>query len=93
MGLVKMQPWSKDTRFDILIGNRDPRYHFISGSNELGTNDMIIDFKHFYTISRLNLYKDYDKHFVGTICELYRELLSQRFAGYLSRIGLPTPKK
>jgi hypothetical protein len=90
IGLGTMQSWkTSDSKWDTLLKNKDPRYHFLPKSDELAFNDMIIDFKHFYTIPRLKLYQGYKEHFVGTIGELYRELLSQRFANYLSRIGLP----
>ena len=90
MNLGKMQIWSADdTRWKILVGNRDPRYHFLSGDKTLAINEMVIDFKHYYTIPRLKLYEEYQQKFVGTICELYREDLSHRFSSYLSRIGTP----
>ena len=44
---------------------------------------MIIDFKRFYTISRAKIYREYQNHYVGSIGELYRERLSQRFACFL----------
>jgi hypothetical protein len=92
MNLSVMQSWKpKDTKWGILTKNKDPRYHFLTGNAELAINDMVIDFKHFYTIPRLKLYQEYEKRFVGTINPLFRELLSQRFANYLSRVGLPEP--
>jgi hypothetical protein len=90
VGLHKMAAW-RTTRspWENLVKGLDPRYHYLPGSTELGTNDMIIDFKHFYTISRAKIYREYQNHYVGSIGELYREQLSQRFACFLSRIGLP----
>jgi hypothetical protein len=90
MNLGSMQTWkTKDTRWPILVGNRDPRYHFLPADTTLAFNDMVIDFKHYYTIPRSKLYQEYEEKFIGTLCELYRENLSQRFANYLSRIGTP----
>lgn len=77
------------TSWSTLLQNKNPRYHYLPGSKELGLNDMVIDFKHFYTIPRNRLYRIYEDCYVGTICELYRERLCQRFANFLSRIGLP----
>ena len=47
------------------------------------------DFKHYFSVSVAYLEKLRPKHFVCRLSELYREDLSQRFAAYLARIGLP----
>ena len=39
------------------------------------------------------MYEILKKHYIGSMKELYREDLSQRFAYYLSRIGLPEIEK
>ena len=68
--------------------NEDPRYHYLHFDGESGLPDMIIDFKHFFTVSTEYLYQNIGKR-VRAINELYREKISQRFAYYISRIGLP----
>lgn len=68
--------------------NDDSRYHYLHFDVESGLPDMIIDFKHFFTVSTSYLYQNIGKR-VRAVDELYREKISQRFANYLSRIGLP----
>lgn len=77
-------PWRK------LTSNNLYRYHYLSALPELGIPDLVLDFKHYFTVPRDTLYlARANKSYVGTISELFREDLSQRFAAYLSRIGLP----
>ena len=71
-----------------IINNEDPRYHYLHFNEESKLPDMIIDFKHFFTISTDMLYGNIDKR-VCSIGELYREKICQRFAFFQSRIGLP----
>ena len=71
-----------------LTNNEDPRYHFLHFLDNKPLPDLVIDFKHFFTISTQYMYSNLDKR-VCSIEELYREKISQRFANYLSRIGLP----
>jgi hypothetical protein len=68
-----------------------PRYHFIAGSKDLKIPDLIVDFKHYFTIETHLVRRNYsgDGHRIGRLATLYREDLSQRFASYLARIGLP----
>ena len=69
--------------------NRDPRYHYLEGVPEKGIPELVIDFKRYYVISRDYVYSNFETQFAASIQELYRELLSQRFAYYLSRVALP----
>lgn len=50
--------------------------------------NLVIDFKHYYTVSREKMYNNLNNYFVSSK-PLFREQLSQRFAYYLNRIGLP----
>lgn len=50
---------------------------------------LVVDFKHFFTVPRDLLYEQYRERYLVSLNELFRERLSQRFANYLSRIGLP----
>lgn len=70
-----------------IIKNNNPRYHFLEFD---GLPKLIIDFKHYFSLSVQYLQKVKDKQFEYPISFLHRELLCQRFANYLSRIGLPT---
>ena len=76
-------------RWKIVQNNQNPRYHFLKGELIYQIPNIVIDFKHYYTIPRDDLYKNYKNHCIGSINELFRESLSQRFAYYLSRVGLP----
>lgn len=81
------------TRWATLVRNDNPRYHFLQADAQLGINDMVLDFKHFYTFPRERLYRIRPTSYVVSLKELFRERLSQRFADFLSRIGLPDPPK
>lgn len=78
----------KDTAVKKIMENSDPRYHYIHYLPSTQLPDMIIDFKHFFTINKQYLYEKRHKR-LFSIDELFRERISQRFASYLSRIGLP----
>ena len=73
--------------------NQNPRYHFLKGEKTFQIPDLVLDFKHYYAISRDVLYENFEDYYIGSINELFREALSQRFAYYLSRIGLPIINK
>ena len=78
------------TKIKSIIDNEVPRYHYLNFPNsetEL-PKELIIDFKHFFTINRNFLYKNINKR-VCSIDDLFREKISQRFSNYISRIGLP----
>lgn len=67
--------------------NEISRYHYLKFA-ENAFPDMIIDFKHFFSINRNFLYKNISKR-VYSFAPLYKEKISQRFSFYISRIGLP----
>lgn len=71
-----------------IMNNEDPRFHFLHFEDKSIFPDLVIDFKHFYTISTEYINNNIDKRVCG-IDDLYREKISQRFAYYISRIGLP----
>lgn len=50
---------------------------------------LIVDFKHYFSVNSESLREDVRAHYVCSIEVLFRERLSQRFANYLARIGLP----
>jgi hypothetical protein len=81
--------FTDDKREKVMKNERQKRYHYIEKDIASGLQDVIIDFKHFYTISYDILLDSREKHYVTTVNELYRENLSQRFTNFLSRIGLP----
>ncbi|MCK4743623.1 MAG: hypothetical protein KAT25_07365 [Sulfuriflexus sp.] len=69
--------------------NNNYRYHYLSGEIDSQVPELVIDFKHYFTVPREVLYKAYSGHYLATIPVLFREDLSNRFCHYLSRIGLP----
>lgn len=79
----------KKTPGEYLMKNEIPRYHYLDFPSDVDIVPQIADFKHFFSVNILYLEKIRPKSFVCRISELYREDLSQRFAAFLSRIGLP----
>jgi hypothetical protein len=68
--------------------NQNPRYHYIEFGDDVVVPDSVIDFKHYYSVS-LDWLESKSKNRICGINSIYRELISQRFSNYLSRIGLP----
>lgn len=73
-----------------IIKNTDPRYHYLEFAPETKLVPSILDFKHWFSMSPVDLHKARaESCYVGTLQPLYREYALQRFANYISRIGLP----
>jgi hypothetical protein len=72
-----------------VMNNQLPRFHYLKFPNEVNIVDSVLDFKHFFTISIEVLYRVRRKNFVCTVSPLFREEISDRFAFYVARIGLP----
>jgi hypothetical protein len=77
------------TEWRNLVNNDNPRYHHLEFPNEVSIVPSIIDFKHYFSLNLEYLYEIRGKNFICKVSELYREDISQRFASFLSRIGLP----
>lgn len=77
----------KDTTIKKIIDNEIPRYHYLKFP-EAGMPELIIDFKHFFSVNREIMYKQLSKR-LCSIDNLFREKINQRFSYYISRIGLP----
>lgn len=84
----KMEEWTTD-QWKIIKSNHNDRFHFLDEDTENGLPNLIIDFKHFYTLTRDEIYQVFPINYKISLKELFRERLSQRFVNYLSRIGLP----
>ena len=77
----------KDTTIRKITDNEIPRYHYLNfPDSELP--ELIIDFKHFFSISKKVLYERLDRR-LCSLEDLFKEKISQRFSYYISRIGLP----
>lgn len=86
---LKMQTLVTE-QFKRLKQNNDARYHFLTEDLDLQLPELIVDFKHFFSIPRSIIYREsVSKNYVCSIDDLFRENLSTRFANYISRIGLP----
>lgn len=79
----------KKTEGRTLMQNERPRYHYIEFPEDVTIVPSIIDFKHSFSVNIEYLASHKAKCFVFRLSELYREDLSQHFAMYLARIGLP----
>lgn len=89
---LQMQTISKNPKKsdnNNLKNNNTPRYHFLEFDDAVEIVDSVIDFKHYFTVNANYLKEIKKTHFIGKVDVLYREDISQRFAAFLSRIGLP----
>jgi hypothetical protein len=82
----------KRTPGETLMKNETPRYHYLDFPEDVPLVPQIVDFKHYFSLSTAYIEQERARQFVCRISALYREDLSQRFAAYLSRIGLPELK-
>lgn len=78
----------KDTKIKLIMDNEMPRFHYLNFPDSDSMPELIIDFKHFFTINRNMLYSKIDSR-VCSLDDLFKERLSQRFSNFISRIGLP----
>jgi len=87
---IKMAPVNKNkTPGKTLMQNETPRYHYIDFPEEIPLVAAVIDFKHYFSVHVSYLESIRPTSFVCRLSDLYREDVSQRFAAYLGRIGLP----
>lgn len=74
-----------------LRNNERPRYHYLVFPGDIPIVPSVIDFKHYFSVHVEYLRQIKPARFVCTLSALFREDVCQRFAAYLSRIGLPDP--
>ncbi|MGO9379430.1 MAG: hypothetical protein ACLP29_12900 [Dissulfurispiraceae bacterium] len=87
---MKMQMINKKKSQGInLRHNEIPRYHYVEFPKEIPIVASVIDFKHYFSVNVEYLKKIKKTNYVCSVAQLFREDVSQRFASYLSRIGLP----
>jgi hypothetical protein len=77
----------KDTKAKLIVDNEIPRFHYLKFP-EQEMPELIIDFKHFFTVNREFLYKNIGNR-ICSLDDLFKEKISQRFSYFFSRIGLP----
>jgi len=73
--------------------NNSARFHYLSGYRPLQVPECVLDFKHFFTLPTETLVRCYGNtsHLIARLSGAYCEEVSQRFASFLSRIGVPVP--
>lgn len=87
---MKMEPIpAKKSPGNYLRNNERPRYHYLEFPKSVPIVASVVDFKHYFSVNIKQLKKLRATHFVCRLSSLYREDVSQRFASYLARIGLP----
>ena len=87
---MKMGEFAKKSRdYGFLTSNQNQRYHFLKFPPQVQIVDSVVDFKHYFSVSVEYMKRSRPSQFVAKIGDLYREDICQRFAAYLSRIGLP----
>jgi len=69
--------------------NNNPRFQFIHKDEDYQLPELVVDFKHVFSLRTEIAYKLADRLYYLSISELFREDLSHRYTYYLSRIGLP----
>lgn len=90
---IKSQPINrKKTPGKTIRRNKNPRYHYLTFSQNVPIVPSIIDFKHYFSVPVNYLQEKKNSNYICTIANLYREDISQRFSAFLSRIGLPDPR-
>ncbi len=75
-----------------IINNENKRYHYLNFADDVDIVESVMDFKHYFTVTVNYLNSIYKEKYVCSVDSLYRELISQRFSNFLSRIGLPNPE-
>ena len=78
---------TNDTAIKKIMDNEIPRYHYLKFP-DADMPELVIDFKHFFTINRNALYSQIGKR-LCSLDDLFKEKINQRFSYYISRIGLP----
>ncbi len=84
MQRINSREWEK------LKKNDNKRYHYLKADINMNVPELVIDFKHFFTIYRDYFYSEImNGAYLASLTILHREELSQRFCNFLSRIGIP----
>lgn len=77
----------------LITENQVNRFHYLGFSHsDTDLPPSVVDFKNYFSVGVNYLKNDKKDDFVCRLEPLYRELLTQRFSNYLSRIGLPNPQ-
>lgn len=86
---LQMEPIKrKATPGEYLIKNERPRYHYLEFPQEIPITPSVIDFKHYFSVN-VEYLRKIKSNLICRVSPVYREDISQRFASFLSRIGIP----
>jgi hypothetical protein len=86
---IELKKLDSKTEQQNMRNNAHPRYHHLQFGEDIPLADSFVDFKHYFTASPAHLR---DRKRNGFVCRLavpHREALSNRFAAWTSRVGLP----
>lgn len=86
---IELKRIDSTTEQQHMRNNAHPRYHFLHFAEDVPVANSFVDFKHYFTASPAHLR---ERKRNGHVCRLgvpHREALSDRFAAWLSRVGLP----
>ncbi len=72
-----------------VVKNNNARYHFLRRDPNRQINDLVIDFKLYLTWPYKSFYSFYQRLYLASINELFREDLAHRFSSYLARVPCP----
>ena len=85
-----MEPITKNKTPSLThMQNERPRYHYIEFPSHIPLVASTADFKHYFSVHVTHLESIRKTNFICHLSDLFREDISQRFAAYLARIGLP----
>lgn len=73
----------------MLRQNDNPRYHYIEFPDDIELVPSVVDFKQYFTVSIDSMLQLKERNYICTLETPFKESLVQRFANYISRIGLP----
>lgn len=87
----RMNIWKKKEFQEQIRQNNHKRFHFLAKQDGINLPNLVVDFKHYFTLERDVFYRLKAKpgKYVCSLDKLYREEFSRRFAAYQARIGLP----
>lgn len=89
-GLYKVRQDFQNPKIkDKIKKNELERFYYLESYPDLQIPELILDFKIYHTLDTRIISSSFSKYYRGTLNELFRERLSQRFANYINRFALP----
>jgi len=89
LGITGEQVPRKGNAGHYLLTNQRPRFHYLELPPETKIVPSVVDFKHYFSVDAGYLRGVRETNLVYSLPVPYREDICQRFASFLSRIGLP----